>query len=179
MASGDPIYLSMNAKPRAIVETMDGVVKRRDDFARKYNRTRGIAPLLFLAGIPFIALDWLLGYQAILFTFVAVALWLSAIIVGIARRRGNIGKNFPVQFQMVRKVVETLRDDLSPKQNMMGYLDLTGAEKPSKLARTGKGMHQETVKFYRDNWLNLKIKLYDGNVMRVAAINRKIGRAHV
>jgi hypothetical protein len=172
MASGDPLYLSINAKPRAIVQSMDELVQRHQENKKRYDRTRWFPLLLFFAGLPCIAIDMLANYSVCLFTTAAVVLWVAAIFLGILRWRARRNPTFPPAYSTTREVIDTLRDDLSPKQNMLGYLDLTGAEKPSKLARTGKGMHKETVKFYRDNWLNLKLKLYDGNVMRLKAIDR-------
>lgn len=172
MASGDPIYFSMNDKPRAIVQAMDALKQRRLDDKKRYDRTRWFPPLLFLAGFPCILIDFLADYRVCMFSGAAVVLWLAAIVLGILRWRARRNPTFPNEYALAREVVDTLRDDLSPKGNFLGFLDLTGAQQPSKLARTGKGMHQETVKFYRDVWLNLKIKLYDGNVMRLNAINR-------
>jgi hypothetical protein len=172
MASGNPIYLSINDKPRAIVDAMDKLLQRHQDDKKRYDRTRLFPFLFFLAGIPFIVIDFLAGYQICLFSTIAIALWLVAIAAFIIRWRARRNPAFPLEYTGAREIIHTLRDDLSPKNNLIGLIDLTGAQQTSKLVRTGKGMHKETVKFYRDKWLHLKMKLYDGNIMRLAVIHR-------
>jgi len=52
------------------------------------------------------------------------------------------------------------------------FCDLTGAKQSSKVARAANDARGRTTNYYRDQWLNFKAKLYDGNVMRVSAIQR-------
>ena len=54
----------------------------------------------------------------------------------------------------------------------MGNLDLTGAKQASKVARAAKDARGRTTNYYRDQWLNFKAKMYDGNVLRVSGIQR-------
>jgi hypothetical protein len=54
----------------------------------------------------------------------------------------------------------------------MGHLDLTGAMLPDKVARSAKDAQDRTTQYFRDEWLSLKAKLYDGNILRVSAIQR-------
>jgi hypothetical protein len=65
-----------------------------------------------------------------------------------------------------------LRDDLKPGGTFNGHLDLTGAMLKTKVAREAKDSRDRTTQFFRDEWLSLKAKLYDGNILRVSAIQR-------
>ena len=51
-------------------------------------------------------------------------------------------------------------------------VDLTGALLPTKVARTAKDTQNRTTEYFRDEWLALKAKLYDGNILRLSAIQR-------
>ena len=172
MASADQVLLTINNKPRAILQTMDGLLAKRNTQAEQAGRRRWLPFLLFLAGVPCIALDFVFNYTTCFFSFVTASLWAAAIVTFIIWTRGKPGAQFSPHYFTVRQVIDTLRDDLAPKQNLLGKLDLTGARQPSKLARSGKGLHNAKLDFYRDEWLSLKAKLYDGNVLRLSAIER-------
>jgi hypothetical protein len=42
----------------------------------------------------------------------------------------------------------------------------------TKVARETKDSRDRTTQYFRDEWLALKAKLYDGNILRVSAIQR-------
>jgi hypothetical protein len=42
----------------------------------------------------------------------------------------------------------------------------------TKVAREAKDTQNRTTQYFRDEWLSLKAKLYDGNVLRVSAIQK-------
>lgn len=172
MGNPDTVLLSINNKPRAVLQVMDNLLARREDMVARSKRRRWIPLLLFFAGIPLFLFDLVLGYGQCLFSLVAFALWAAAVVTFIAWLRGLAGPSFPPLYQATRDIVYTLRDDIQPKQNLMGQLDLTGPQQKSKLAREGKNALGLTVNFYRDEWLGLKAKLYDGNLLRLSAINR-------
>lgn len=172
MASADQVFLTLSNKPRAILQTMDNLSTKYKNQAERSSRRKMLPLLLLFAGVPFFCFDLVLGYDAFYFTCVTIGLWIAAIVLFISWTRSRPGAAFPAHFATVRQVVYMLRDDLAPKQNLLGKLDLTGARQPSKLARTGKGLHDAKLNFYRDEWLNLKAKLYDGNVLRLSAIER-------
>ena len=82
----------------------------------------------------------------------------------------------PIRFlaalQRNKSILHTLRDDLRPSTTFLGHLDLTGALLPTKVARTSKDSQERTTEYFRDEWLALKAKLYDGNILRVSAIQK-------
>ncbi len=172
MGNPDAVLLSINNKPRAVLKVMDDLLARRDQLVARSKSRRWIPLLLFLAGIPFLFLDSLFGYGQCFFTFVAIGLWVAAIVTFIAWLKGLAGPSFSPLYKSTRELIYTLRDDVNPKQNLLGQLDLTGPQQKSKLAREGKNAAGLTVNFYRDEWLNLKAKLYDGNLLRLSAVNR-------
>jgi hypothetical protein len=172
VATIQPVHLSLNDQPQAILRAMDQLLARRQDYDARLQRRRGIPWLLFFAGLPWVFLDLLLGYNFLTFTPVTVAFSLAAIVTGLIHRRAAAGPAFGPQFQAAREILHTLRDDPDPRRPVFGHLDLSGAQQASKLFRTGKNLTGLDVNYYRDEWLSLKAKLYDGNMLRVSAIDR-------
>lgn len=172
MANLQPVYLSLNDKPRAVLRTMDELLQRRSDYEARLKRRRRIPWLLFLAGLPWIFVDWLLGYNLLTCSLLTVGFWIAAIVTGVAQRRGRLGPALGPQFQAAREIIHTLRDDPDPRRNLFGHLDLSGAQQPGKLFREGQNAAGLAVAHYRDEWLSLKTKLYDGNMLRLSAVER-------
>ena len=79
---------------------------------------------------------------------------------------------FSPRYNGTKEILHTLRDDLRPDSSFLGHLDLTGALLPTKVARTAKDTQNRTTEYFRDEWLALKAKLYDGNILRVSAIQK-------
>jgi hypothetical protein len=179
MATADPIYVSINNQPGAVLTVLDGLENRRATHQAAFNKRRRVPFLLFLAGLPFIALDFVLGYNFLTFSLITVGLWLAAIIISVQLRRSALSATFPPRFATAREVIRTLRDDPDPRRNLFGHLDLSGAQQPSKLFRTGANASGLPVDFFRDEWLSLKAKLYDGNMLRLSAVDRvKVRRSY-
>jgi hypothetical protein len=172
MANYDPIYLSLNDDPRDILTAMDDLVARRARATTTYQQRRWLPWALVLAGLVFLLLDFVLGYNSSLFMLVCIGWWIVAFVVWLALRRNRAGGSLAPEYQTAREVFYTLRDDVAPKKYFFGHLDLTGARQASKVARTAKNALGHNVSFYRDEWLSLKAKLYDGNMLRVSAIQR-------
>lgn len=172
MATADPIYISINNKPAAILQVMDGLESETARHQAAFDRRRRMPRQLFLAGLPFIALDWVLGYNFLTFSLVTVGFWTAAVVTGLALRRSRPSGSFPPNFRAARQVIHTLRDDPDPRRNLFGHVDLSGAQQPAKRFREGTNARGQAMEYYRDEWLSLKTKLYDGNMLRVSAIER-------
>jgi hypothetical protein len=170
-----PLYLNFSNKPRAIVENMDALAAQ----AEKANaaRTRwGKGPRrLFWAGLGLMALEgvfWFLGYSpSCVFVTGGAALWIVAIFLSVGLRRAQVNA-FPPRFSEFEQVIHTLSDDLRPGTGFIGNLDLTGPRQASKVAREAKDTRNRTTQYFRDQWLNFKAKMYDGNILRVSGIQR-------
>lgn len=106
---------------------------------------------------------------AILATLMAVIAAIVSVIVLL--RSQPSGNEFGARFQDARMIFETIKDDLSPKRTLMGWLDLTGLQ-PKKVVRQNASLSGMPVNYYRDEWLKMKMALYDGNVMRVTVMER-------
>jgi hypothetical protein len=88
------------------------------------------------------------------------------------RRRQPTGEAFGARFEVARTIFETLKDDLAPKRTLLGWLDLSGAQQPAKVVRETTSSSGMPIKYYRDEWLRIKMPLYDGNVLRASAVER-------
>jgi hypothetical protein len=231
------LFFNFNEKPAGIVQVMDDAVRKQAEFIKARGQRIWIVPLLLLAGLPFVYLDWLLGYNYFTFSLVALVLWgaavvsfillmrnrsvttttpqankgfrgycgwivlasflaffciffgttliaihpalLATIIAPIAALVGVIvlkrsqpsGQEFGPRFDAARAIFQTIKDDLAPKRTLMGWLDLTGAQ-PGKVIRQNTSSSGMPINYYRDEWLKMKMMLYDGNVMRVSALER-------
>ena len=174
MPDYDPIYLTFNEKPAAILNGMRSVLQQRGQVESSLKKRRYIPLILFLAGFPFILVDVvirLLGYSVCVFSLAAPAFWLAALLAYIKLRRTRT-KQIPPQYQTARQILYTLRDDVAPGRNFFGHLDLTGAMQPEKVQREVPNALGLVVQYFRDEWLSLKAKLYDGNMLRMSASER-------
>ncbi len=170
-----PLYLNFSNKPRAILENMQSLAAQ----ANKVNAARarwGKGPrALFWIGLGLMGIEgivYLLGYTpSCAFLTGGIALWVIAIFLAVGLRRAQM-KAFPPALNEFEQIVHTLRDDLRPGTGLLGSLDLTGARQSSKVARQANDTKGRTTQYFRDQWLNLKAKLYDGNILRVSAIQR-------
>jgi hypothetical protein len=175
MPSYDPIHLTFNDKPEAIVHSMDNMAAQGDRIAKIQKRRRWFPLLLFLAGFPFILIDIAiraLGYQVCIFSLTAPVFWLVALILYILTRRRH-GVQPPPRFFYARRILYTLRDDVHPKRNFFGHLDLTGTQTEDKVARETSDARGRVTQYFRDEWFSVKAKLFDGNMLRFSAITRK------
>lgn len=170
-----PLYLNFSNKPRAILDNMSALTAQADKVnAAKTRWSKGPRALFWLGlGLIFIeGLIFLLGYTpSCAFLTGGLALWTAAIVLGVSLRRSQV-KAFPPAFDEFEQIVETLRDDLRPGTGFLGELDLTGARRASKVARETNDAKGRTTQYFRDQWLNFKAKLYDGNILRVSGIQR-------
>jgi hypothetical protein len=172
MANYDPVYISISDKPRAILSAMDNLLHKREENTAFVQRRRPIVRLLFLVGLALIAIDLLLGYGQFYLGAAGILTWIAAIVMSSRLNRARSSNDFSPLFKTAHEVIYTLRDDLSPGRNFLGQLDLTGSEQASKAARETHNALGLTVAYYRDEWLSLKAKLYDGNMLRLSAVHR-------
>jgi hypothetical protein len=112
-----------------------------------------------------------LGYFSLVFTAGGVVLWIAAFIMARSLRRSD-SHDFSPRYKGTKDIIHTLRDDLKPGSTFLGHLDLTGSMLQTKVARETKDTQDRTTQYFSDQWLSLKAKLYDGNVLRVAAIQK-------
>jgi len=129
---------------------------------------------IFLGGLGLMALDgllFLLGYRSFIFISGGFVLWIAAVVMARGLRKSDT-KDFSPRYTEVKDILYTLRDDLKPGGTFNGHLDLTGTMLKTKVARETKDSRDRTTQYFHDEWLALKAKLYDGNILRVSAIQR-------
>lgn len=169
-----PVYLSIADRPESILQGMDRFVAELQKTESAGDKWRWIPLLIFFAGAGLILIDLLLdllGYFSFVFTAGGVGLWIAAIVLARGLRKSD-SKDFSPRYNGLKQILYTLRDDLKPQSTFMGHLDLTGSTLPTKVARSTKDAQDRTTQYFRDEWLALKAKLYDGNVLRLSAIQR-------
>ena len=169
-----PVYITLADKPQSIMQGMDrlsAAIQRTDSAGQRW---WWVPLVIFLGGFGLIAIDGLLsllGFSSFIFTVGGVLLWIAAFVMAFSLRKSR-AQAFSPRYTGAKEVLHTLRDDLRPGSAFLGYLDLTGAMLPAKVARESKDTQNRTTQHYRDEWLALKAKLYDGNILRLSAIQR-------
>jgi hypothetical protein len=169
-----PVYVSIADKPDSIMRGMDNFVREVQKTETAGDKWRWIPLIIFFIGVALSAIDGLLillGYVSFIFTVGAIFLWLAAFIMARSLRKSD-SHDFSPRYYGTKEILHTLRDDLKPGATFLGHLDLTGAMLQTKVARETQDTQNRTTQHFSDPWLSLKAKLYDGNVLRVSAIQK-------
>jgi len=171
------IYIRMAEHPQVILDTMDKI--KRERFRRRQQKLFGykVSAALFLLGVILFLLDKFLRFGSI-FQYTGFILWCAAIAGGALSFRAPLPSWPKNQFEAARRILYTLRDDTGRKGRVVGWLDLTGPMQPKKRVRTARSRSGKKKQYYRDPWFKVKIKLADGNLLRltfVDIVKRKAG----
>ena len=169
-----PVYVSIADKPDSILRGMDRFVAEVQRTESAGDKWRWVPMLIFLGGLGLMAVDGILllfGYRSFIFISGGIAVWIAALVMARGLRKSD-SKDFSPRYKDTKNILYTLRDDLKPGSTFNGHLDVTGAMLPTKVARSTKDSQDRTTEHFRDEWLALKAKLYDGNVLRVSAIQK-------
>jgi hypothetical protein len=181
----EKIFIEMGHHPQVILDTLDQIRSSMNQAQKGASRTRrsrslgcGGAFVLLVLGAAFFFLDIFLEY-GMLFTALGGILGLLGLVWFIASlaaaRAPGILKRFSStkhQFDAAYQILHTLRDDTGRKGRVVGWLDLTGAQQRSKQAHTGRTRSGKPKVYYRDPWFQVKIKLADGNLLRLALVDK-------
>ena len=153
---------------------MNNFVREAQKTENAGDKWRWIPMVIFFAGIGLALVDvllFLLGYVSFIFALGGFLLWVAAFVMARSLRRSDI-LDFSPRYTGTKEILYTLRDDLKPGATFLGHLDLTGSMNETKVARETKDAASRTTQHFNDPWLSLKAKLYDGNVLRVSAIQK-------
>jgi len=169
-----PVYVSLADKPDSIIQGLNRFVSQVQDTESAGDKWRWIPLTLFFGGLALMGIDLvliLLGFQSSVFTMGGILIWVAAIFMARGLRKSD-SMNFSPSYYGTKTIIHTLRDDLKPGSTLTGHLDLTGALLKTKIARSTKDSRDRTTNLFRDEWLSLKAKLYDGNILRVSAVQK-------
>ena len=169
-----PVYITLADKPSNIMRGMDNLVAQSQKVDTAGQRWWWVPLVIFAGGMGLVLIDGLFilfGYDSWIFSMGGVVIWIAAFVMAFSLRKSR-AQAFSPRYAETKQILYTLRDDLRPDTTFLGHLDLTGAMLPSKVAREAKDARDRTTQYFRDEWLSLKAKLYDGNVLRVSAIQR-------
>jgi hypothetical protein len=169
-----PVYLSIADDPDAVIQGMDKLVKEIHRTESAGDKWRWVPMMIFFGGLGLMGVDGvllLLGYTSFVFTAGGILLWIAAFVMARSLRKSD-SHDFSPRYKGTKQILHTLRDDLRPESTFLGHLDLTGAMLDTKVARETKDTQSRTTQHFRDEWLALKAKLYDGNILRITAIQK-------
>ena len=169
-----PVYVSIADKPLSIMQGMDRFVANLRKTESAGDKWRWIPMLIFFGGLGLMSIDgllFLLGFPSLVFTAGGLLIWIAAFVMARNLRKSD-SREFSPRYKGTKEILYTLRDDLKPNSTFLGHLDLTGAMLQTKVARETKDTQNRTTQYFSDEWLSLKAKLYDGNVLRVSAIQK-------
>jgi hypothetical protein len=169
-----PVYLSIADVPDAIIRGMEQFMAQVQQTEAAGDRWRWVPLWIFLAGLGMMGIDLvllLLGYTSVVFTAGGLLVWIAALVMARSLRKSD-SHEFSPRYTGTKQILYTLRDDLKPHSTFLGHLDLTGAMLNTKVARETKDTRDRVTQHFRDEWLALKAKLYDGNVLRLSAVQK-------
>lgn len=170
-----PVYVSIADKPDSIIRGMNKFVVDAQKTEGAGDKWRWVPMLIFFAGIGVALIDVfiaLIGYGfSMIFTGGGFLLWIAALVMARNLRKSD-SLDFSPRYYGMKEILHTLRDDLKPGATFLGHLDLTGSMLDTKVARESKDAQNRTTQHFNDPWLSLKAKLWDGNVLRVSAIQK-------
>lgn len=169
-----PVYISLADKPTSIIQGMNKLRFDVNKTEKAGDKWRWVPMLIFFAGVGLLLIDGillLLGYFSFVFTGGGIALWIAAIVMARGLRKSD-SYDFSARYNGTRDILHTLRDDLKPGSTYLGHLDLTGSLLPTKVARTARDAQNRETEYFRDEWLAIKAKLYDGSILRVSGIQK-------
>jgi hypothetical protein len=174
------LYLTLNENPRVILDVMNHVEQQAKATRGSWNRGCLVALGLLVLGLPFFLLDLIMEYGCLTFSLVGGILWVAALIVGLRLLITGRAKVESPQFSAARTLLETLKDDIGKKGRLTGWLDLTGPRQKSKIFRRGRTSSGKSKIYYRDPWLQTKVKLVDGNLLRLTLMEQlKVKKGYV
>ncbi len=167
-------YLEMAHNPHSILNTMAQMREdmRRAASSRKIKKSAGW--VLIVVGGAIITLSCCLISNSkvtplaiVIGVFATIAIAAGVIMLSIAGPPVATG-----HLDEVYRLLYALQDDIGPKGQIIGWLDLTGPRQKSKEARRSYSRSGKTKIYYRDPWLRIKFKLIDGNLMRLSIEDR-------
>jgi len=176
-----PVYLTLSSQPRTILRGMDDLLASTRIVNAAGERWKWMPRLGLFVGLGMMAIDlvlYFLGYSSCVFSLGGLAIWVASFVFSRSLKRQQSAE-FPPGYQNARQIIQTLRDDLKPGTPLLGHLDLTGYRQQEKVVRETTDALNRVTQQFRDEWLSLKAKLYDGNVLRVSAVQHaKIRKAY-
>lgn len=168
MAKG--IYIEMAHHPQTVLDAMDQAEKDARRSRQGWNLGCGFAVALIGVGALALFIGSTLDYGRFLVTL-AYVIWGMAVIAGVVllNSKPRFSKE---QFEPVRQILHTLRDDTGRKGWVAGWLDMTGPQQKTKQVRTARSAGGKQKVYYRDPWFQARIKLVDGNRLRLSLMDK-------
>jgi hypothetical protein len=167
MAKG--VYIQMAHHPQQILDTLAQAERDAQGDRQEWKLGCGLTAGLAALGALAFFVGSNLGFPIL--RIVAFVLWAIAIIVAIVLLLSRPRFAFQ-QFEPARQILHTLRDDTGRKGYVVGWLDMTGPTQKEKQTRTARSGGGKQKVYYHDPWFQAKLKLVDGNVLRLYLLDK-------
>ena len=174
----DHAFMNFAGLPEEIVEVMDQGFDAVDVFEEKSRGIRRVALLIAIAGFILTGFGFSMSFAWLpILRFLVLFSGIGLALIGLVgfyfsfAPAHNITE-FDDKFAAARNVLSVLQDDVQQKGNVEGWLDSTGWNTTSKLTRQKTSPSGRPVHYYSDEWLRLKLKLVDNNVIRLSAVDK-------
>ncbi len=174
------IYLEMAHHPQVILDTMEKMEQDVDRLAQRRKRLRttgkalGSCGALLLVGVFLLVFfgSFVAGPFGFVLGGASFVLGFPAVLVGFFLNSRYQSKEMRPHFAAAKQILYTLRDDTGRKGRVVGQLDLSGARQKNKEFRVTRNLSGKRKVYYRDSWFQAKIKLVDGNLLRLVLTDK-------
>jgi hypothetical protein len=159
------LYMEMAAHPQAILDAMD---EMRVAIEKIERQQKWITPINILRW------TFIIGGFILIFILPNVLVPLLMIVIAILSFFVYRPRRIPARsrFDAAYQVIHTLRDDTGRKGRLIGHLDLSAPNQKTKLFRTALTSSGKTKSYYRDPWFVARLKLADGNIIKLLLEDR-------
>lgn len=171
---GPALQLEMAHSPQAILDAMEQMRQELD----RSQRQRTWGAVLVGGGIVFLVLLLCVGPQIAARSDSAFPVGALLVLLGVAAVAAIVAgiwllvtrpRYLRARFEAAHQLLHTLRDDAT---QVVGRLDLSRPQQDSKRVRSARSGGGKRKDYYRDPWLRARLKIVDGNLLRLSLEDR-------
>lgn len=163
------LFMDLAAHPQAILDAMD---EMRLTIEKIEHQQRVVMPIIFIGPAVLLGIAGLILANMYDSSFLPVVAFILAAGLLIYYFFIRPKKKVRQRFEAAYRIIHTLRDDAGRKGLLVGRLDLSLPNEKTKIYRTARSSSGNTKNYYRDPWFVAKMKLVDGNVVKLTLEDR-------
>ncbi len=179
--------ISINQRPNNLQPHIDQIasyaqenaaIVQADATARKKLRQKQYLFIGIMVLTAFLGFAITISLQMIIFFFIIIIgegflMWqVNKIITELRTLEEHPPSDMSGRSTLATWLLSNLSHDLSRRRRMVGVIDLNPTEDLSNLLRTAPGLGNTTVSYYLRRWLDLEVRLIDGNELRLRISER-------